>query len=181
MMQNLTAKEDLRRQLIAARRAMPADVKAQADARIIAKLSAWLDQHQPRSLGGYLAMAGEPELMPLYESLVARGITLAMPVAVERQAALTYQRWLPGETLARDGSGMQAPAARNALIQPEVVLAPCVGFNDQAYRLGFGGGYFDRTLAVTPRPTALGIAYASARISFSTDPHDIALDEIITD
>lgn len=180
-MENPSIKADLRRQLIAARRAMPPDVKAQADARIMAALSTWLDEHQPRSLGGYLALAGEPELMPLYEGLAARGITLAMPVAVERAAALVYQRWLPGEPLSRDASGMQAPSARDASIAPEVVLAPCVGFNEQGFRLGFGGGYFDRTLAMSPRPTALGIAYASTRVSFPTDPHDIALDRIITD
>jgi 5-formyltetrahydrofolate cyclo-ligase len=180
-MENLPTKVDLRRQLIAARRAMSADVKAQADARIMAALSAWLDEHQPVSLGGYLAMAGEPELMPLYEGLAARGITLAMPVALERQTALVYQRWLPGESLSKDASGMQAPVARDLQIAPEVVLAPCVGFNEQGFRLGFGGGYFDRTLAVTPRPTALGIAYAITRASFPTDPHDIALDLIITD
>ena len=180
-MDNPSVKADLRRQLIAARRAMPADVKAQADARIIAALWSWLDEHQPRSLGGYLALAGEPELMPFYESLSSRGITLAMPVASEKHAALVYQRWLPGELLSRDASGMQAPAAKDARIAPDVVLAPCVGFNDQGFRLGFGGGYFDRTLAVAPRPTALGIAYASTRVRFTADPHDIALDLIITD
>jgi len=180
-MDNPSVKADLRRQLIAARRAMPADVKTQADERIMAALWSWLDEHQPRSLGGYLALAGEPELLPLYERLSSRGMTLAMPVAVAKHAALVYQRWVPGESLSRDASGMQAPTVRDAPMVPEVVLAPCVGFNDQNFRLGFGGGYFDRTLAVVPRPTALGIAYASTRVRFTTDPHDIALDLIITD
>lgn len=180
-MENPSAKAALRRQLIAARQSMPVDVKAQADARIIAALSSWLDRHQPRSLGGYLALAGEPQLMPLYEGLAARGITLAMPVALTRQAPLSYLRWLPGEPLARDASGMQAPAAQDLPLQPDVVLAPCVGFNELGFRLGFGGGYFDRTLALTPRPTALGIAYAISRTRFATEPHDIALDLIITD
>ncbi len=180
-MNNPSVKAALRHQLITARRAMPADVKAQADERIMAALLTWLDAHRPSSLGAYLAMAGEPELMPLYQGLEARGILLAMPVALEKQAALVYQRWRPGEPLARDASGMQAPAVRTAQIAPDVVLAPCVGFNEQGFRLGFGGGYFDRTLAVNPRPKALGIAYASTRVSFPTDPHDIALDLIITD
>lgn len=180
-MKNLPDKASLRRQLIAARRAMPANVKAQADARIIAALSDWLDRHQPRSLGAYLAMAGEPELLPLYQGLAARGIVLAMPVVLEKQQALVYQRWLPGEPMARDASGTMAPAKRDALLQPEVVLAPCVGFNGQGFRLGYGGGYFDRTLAQSPRPTALGIAYQEMRAEFATDAHDIALDIIITD
>ena len=180
-MKNPPDKADLRRELIAARRTMPPDVKSQADERIIAALSAWLESHQARSLGGYLAMAGEPELLPLYQSLAARGIVLAMPVVLEKQRPLVYQRWLPGEPLARDASGTMAPARRDELMQPEVMLAPCIGFNAQAYRLGYGGGYFDRTLAQFPRPKALGIAYKTTRVDFAPDAHDIPLDLIITD
>jgi len=180
-MKNLSDKVALRHQLIAARRAMTAAAKAQADERIIAALRDWLERHQPRSLGAYLAMAGEPELMPLYQQLSERGIVLAMPVVLEKQRPLVYQRWQPGEPLARDASGTLAPAGRDALIQPEVVLAPCVGFNAQGYRLGYGGGYFDRTLAQAPRPKAIGIAYQPMRADFAADPHDIALDLIITD
>ena len=180
-MENLSEKAALRRQLISARRAMTPAAKAQADERIMAALSAWLERHQPRSLGAYLAMAGEPELMPLYRQLAERGIVLAMPLVLEKQAPLVYQRWLPGEALARDASGTLAPEGRDGLIRPEVVLAPCVGFNAQGYRLGYGGGYFDRTLAQAPRPKALGIAYASMRADFAADAHDIALDLVITD
>lgn len=174
-------KAALRRQLIAARRAIPAAVRAQADKQIIAALSDWLDQHQPRSLGGYLAMAGEPELLPLYQQLAERGIVLAMPVVLLKKQPLVYQRWQPGEPLARDASGTMAPAARDAQIQPDVVLAPCVGFNAEGFRLGYGGGYFDRTLAQSPRPVALGIAYANMRTDFPAAVHDIPLDLIITD
>ena len=68
-----------------------------------------------------------------------------------------------------------------SIIQPEVVLAPCLGFNDQGFRLGYGGGYFDRTLAQSPKPTAIGIAYANCRRGFVAEEHDIPLDLIITD
>lgn len=180
-MENLSDKKALRHQLIAARRAMPADVKAQADARIISQLADWLDRHQPGSLGGYVAMAGEPELLLLYEGLADRGITLALPVVPEKHQPIIYVRWQPGEALARDASGTMAPATREAIIRPDVVLVPCVGFNDQHYRLGYGGGYFDRTLAQTPRPQALGIAYAITRTAFTTEAHDIPLDLVITD
>ncbi|MCE2872032.1 MAG: 5-formyltetrahydrofolate cyclo-ligase [Oxalobacteraceae bacterium] len=180
-MQTPINKVELRQQLIAARRSMSELEKSQADARILQRLSDWLTKYQPASLGAYIAMSGEPELLSLYESLDSRGITLAMPVVVEKNQPLIYVRWLPGESLKRDASGTMAPALHEQIIQPEVVLAPCLGFNDEGFRLGYGGGYFDRTLAQSPRPTAVGIAYAVTRRQFATEAHDIALDYIITD
>ena len=180
-MQTPTNKVELRQQLIAARRNMGADAKAIADARIMQRLSKWLDEHQPALIGAYIAMSAEPELITLYESLNARGITLAMPVVLEKNQALIYVRWQPGEPLARDTSGTMAPAQHDQILKPAVVLAPCVGFNDEGFRLGYGGGYFDRTLAQEPRPTAIGIAYAITRTQFAAEAHDIPLDIIITD
>ena len=180
-MNNLSTKSELRAALIAARRQMPADVKAQADARIIERLAAWIDAHQVRLLGGYLAMAGEPQLLPLYQQLAARGIGVAMPVVVERHQPLRFVIWQPGDALARDASGTMAPVARDAWAQPDAIIAPCVGFTAQKLRLGYGGGYFDRTLAQSPRPLAVGVAYASAQVDFAADAYDVPLDDILTD
>lgn len=180
-MKTLLNKVELRHQLIAARRSMSGHAKSEADTRILQRLSDWLALHQPASLGAYIAMSAEPELLPLYDSLNSRGITLAMPVVLEKNRPLIYVRWLPGDLLTRDASGTMAPARHDQIIQPEVILAPCLGFNDEGFRLGYGGGYFDRTLAQTPKPTALGIAYAMSLTSFATEAHDIALDLIITD
>jgi len=180
-MQTPINKVELRQQLIAARRNMGADAKAIADARIMQRLSEWLDAHQPTSLGAFIAMSAEPELITLYETLSSRSITLAMPVVLEKNQALIYARWQPGEPLARDASGTMAPARHEQILKPSVVLAPCVGFNDEGFRLGYGGGYFDRTLAQEPKPTSIGIAYAITRAKFSVEAHDIPLDLIITD
>ena len=180
-MQNPTNKVELRQQLISARRNMGADAKALADARIVQRLSEWLEDHQPASLGAYIAMSAEPELTTLYKTLNSRGITLAMPVVLEKNQALIYVPWQPGDPLARDASGTMAPSQHKHVLQPAVVLAPCVGFNDQGFRLGYGGGYFDRTLAQEPKPTAIGIAYAITRAQFAAELHDIPLDLIITD
>ncbi len=100
-MQTPINKVELRQQLIAARRSMSELEKSQADARILQRLSDWLTKYQPASLGAYIAMSGEPELLSLYESLDSRGITLAMPVVVEKNQPLIYVRWLPGESLKR--------------------------------------------------------------------------------
>jgi len=176
-----TSKAELRQQLIAARRALsPAD-KAAADARIIAKLLPWLIDHRVTVLGAYLAIAGEPDMSALYDALPTHGITLAMPVVLVRQQALVFVRWQPGDAISKDASGTLAPTARGEYLQPDAVLAPCIGYTEENLRLGFGGGYFDRTLAQQPRPRAVGIAYAFSRVSFAAEAHDIPLDIIMTD
>ena len=180
-MKTNTVKADLRRELIAARKAMSADVKAQADLRIASKLSAWLDTHQVTILGAYLPMAGEPDLTALYATLPARGIRVVMPVVLEKNQALHFVDWQAGDALVRDASGTLAPADRTNFVRPDAVLAPCVGFNAAQYRLGYGGGYFDRTLAQSPRPLAVGIAYALTKTDFPTETYDIPLDVILTD
>jgi 5-formyltetrahydrofolate cyclo-ligase len=180
-MQTHTKKAELRRELIAARKAMSVDVKAQADERIAAKLSDWLDANQVTVLGAYLPMAGEPDLTSLYATLPGRGIRVAMPVVLEKNQALRFVDWQAGDALARDASGTLAPTEREHFVKPDAVLAPCVGFNNAQYRLGYGGGYFDRTLAQSPRPLAVGIAYALTKADFPAEPYDIALDVILTD
>ena len=180
-MENLSNKAALRRKLIAARRALPADVKAQADARIVSRLSKWLAANQAPILGAYLQMPGEPDLSALYATLASEGQKLAMPVAVEKNMPLRYALWQPGDALTKDASGTLAPAVRTAFIDADVILVPCVGFTESCLRLGYGGGYFDRTLARSPRPRAIGIAYAFTRVSFEASAYDLALDLIISD
>jgi 5-formyltetrahydrofolate cyclo-ligase len=180
-MEKLSDKAQLRRDLLAARRALSADAKREADARIARRLSQWLADHQVKLLGGYLAMAGEPDLSALYAELPSRGIELLLPVVLEKQQPLVFVRWRPGDALARDASGTMAPSARGDYLQPDAVLAPCIGFTQENLRLGFGGGYFDRTLAQSPRPTSIGIAYQFGKASFAAEAHDVPLDVIITD
>jgi 5,10-methenyltetrahydrofolate synthetase len=180
-MKTSTEKADLRKELIAARKAMSVDVKAQADERIASKLSAWLDANQVTVLGAYLPMAGEPDLTALYATLPERGIQVVMPVVLEKNQPLQFVEWQAGDALARDASGTLAPTNRNHFVKPDAVLAPCVGYNDAQYRLGYGGGYFDRTLAQSPRPLAVGIAYSITKTNFPADVFDIPLDAILTD
>lgn len=174
-------KADLRRTLLATRRAIPAATRAGWDAAIGARLMAWLEAHPVRRLGVYWPIHNEPDLRQAYAALAARGLRLALPVVVGRDAPLRFAAWTPGDPLAKDGSGVSIPAPPIDAVQPDALLVPCVGFNADHIRLGYGGGFYDRTLASAPRPLTLGIAYQCAAEIFEGDVHDIALDAIITE
>jgi 5-formyltetrahydrofolate cyclo-ligase len=173
-------KSELRRSLLKARSEIAADVRARCDIAIADHVHSWLKENPMRILGVYWPIRSEPDLLGLYTALSEEGVTLALPMVVEKNAPLNFAEWVPGDSLGADAYGVPTPVKCNP-VKPEGLLIPCVGFNAHNVRLGYGGGFYDRTLAVVPRPRAIGIAYASARVAFDADPHDIALDIVITD
>lgn len=109
-------------------------------------------------------------------------MSFALPVVVERSAPLIFRRWHIGATLKRDASGLPAPPEGEE-ITPDIVVAPVVGFDRAAYRLGYGGGYYDRTLgAISGTPLLIGVGYSRAAIpTIYPQPHDIPMDIIVTE
>lgn len=175
-------KDSLRRTLASLRRALDPQQKAAWDALIVARVLAWWRaQDQAAALGVYWPLRGEPDLAPAYAELARAGTRLALPVVVDRDAPLAFAEWLPGEALVKDAMGVAVPAALRLTGRPGALLVPCLGFNAQGYRLGYGGGYYDRTLAAAPRPLTAGIAYACLEADFAGAPHDVALDLVITE
>jgi len=126
-------------------------------------------------------MQDEPDLRAAFAQLAARGVKLALPVVTAPAAPLAFAAWAPGDALVKDALGVSVPASLDLVPCPQALLIPCVGFNAARFRLGYGGGYYDRTLAVVPRPLTVGIAYACLAASFDAAPHDIALDTILTE
>jgi 5,10-methenyltetrahydrofolate synthetase len=80
-----------------------------------------------------------------------------------------------------DEMGVQVPAQLRFIERPPALLIPCLGFNADGYRLGYGGGYYDRTLERQPRPHTLGIAYSNQLAVFAHGPYDVPLDVIVTE
>ncbi|WP_230414143.1 5-formyltetrahydrofolate cyclo-ligase [Collimonas silvisoli] len=174
----------LRRALLATRRSIsPAcrqDWDAELGRRVIAWAALWAETHPDGVLGVYWPIRGEPDLRPAYAELAARGMQLALPVVVDNHSPLRFVSWRPGEAMAKDGFGVAIPAS-DVATAPQALLIPCVGFNRHKIRLGYGGGFYDRTLAPLPRPQAIGIAYSCALVEFDGAAHDIALDAVITE
>lgn len=163
----------LRRELLAARRAFTATPAFQtAEAALAAPLRDLLAQLEPELLGVYWPLAGEfdPGALPY-----AR----ALPFARREPAEMVFRRWDGSAPAAQDECGIAT--ATGAVAVPDVVLVPCVGFTREGYRLGYGGGYFDRWLAAHPGVTTIGIAWSAAETHFPVEAHDRALTLILTE
>ncbi|MGE5622623.1 MAG: 5-formyltetrahydrofolate cyclo-ligase [Bacillota bacterium] len=174
-------KASLRRMLLANRQAIPAEVRQQWDAAIGARVLAWWNANPVRSLGVYWPIRNEPDLRTLYQTLARRGVQLGLPTVTARDAPLRFICWQPGDALVKDGFGAMVPQEASIALKPEALLIPCVGFNRDNFRLGYGGGFYDRTLAGAPRPATVGVAYECCRAEFGADVFDIPLDAVITE
>ena len=177
----LQEKASLRKALLATRRALPEAVRTQWDAAIAQRLLAWCATENIAELAVYWPLHGEPDLHAAYAELTTRGVALSLPVVLEKHAPLAFTSWTPGEPMVKDGMGVAVPATLRLRPAPATVLVPCLGFNPERYRLGYGGGYYDRTLEHAPRPRTLGIAYGCLQAQFASGPYDIALDHIMTE
>ncbi len=174
-------KDLLRRSLAVLRAGIHPALKAQWDAAIGAQLLAWWRTQPVPALGVYWPLRGEADLSLAYAELARSGVRLALPVVLARDAPLGFADWTIGEAMVKDEMGVAVPADLRLVQRPPALLVPCLGFNAEGYRLGYGGGYYDRTLAAPPRPLTLGIAYECLAAQFASAPHDVALDKIITE
>ena len=177
----MSEKGDQRRALLAARRAIAEPQRSAWNAAMAANVEQRLRAQPIETLGVFWPIQGEPNLLALYERLAAGGMRLALPLVVGKEQALQFVAWQPGNVMALDSYGIPTPVDKRVVALPQALLIPCVGFNAERFRLGYGGGFYDRTLAVSPRPLALGIAYSCQATAFTASPHDIALDEILTE
>jgi len=136
-----------------------------------------------RVISGYWPIKAELDLRFWLADLHARGARVALPVVEVQAAPLAFRAWQPGMAMAHGHWNIPVPPPDADLLIPEVALSPVVGWDDAGYRLGYGGGYFDRTLAaLAPRPLVIGIGPQAARIAtIYPQPHDIAMTAIVTE
>ena len=170
-----------REHLIALRQALPADDRRRWGAQIEAYLRELLGE-RPGILGVYWPFRAEFDPRPLIDAAVAEGRTVALPVVVDKKGPLEYRAWRPGEALVDGVWNIPVPEKRE-VVTPAVVLAPLVGFDEACYRLGYGGGYFDRTLAVlSPRALAIGIGFEVQLLeTIYPQTFDVPMDLIVTE
>lgn len=174
----------LRDAAIAARLALtPTERQILTDA-IVAQVYTLLCREPAQCVGFYWPWQGEPDLRDTICAWLRKhpGVSAALPVVTQRNAPLLFAQWAPDTEMMPDRYGIPTP--RDPVpCTPDMLLIPVNAFDAQCYRLGYGGGYYDRTLAsATPRPFALGIGFELARVpTIFPQPFDIPLNAIVTE
>ncbi len=168
--------------LIERRLAMAPAEREAGGAAITATLERALADHPGALVGAYWPFKGEYDPRPLMRALHAGGMRLALPVVVEKAMPMIFRPWWPGVSMVPGIWNIPVPAEGEPVF-PDILLAPVVGFDGANYRLGYGGGYYDRTLAaMAERPRAIGVGFERSRIAtVHPQPHDIPLDRIVTE
>jgi 5,10-methenyltetrahydrofolate synthetase len=177
-----TRRRALRDQALAAREALSPASRAALVRQLEAHLDDLVAVLQPRVLAFCWPYRAEPDLRDWMEHWLAADATrsAALPVVLERDAPLIFRCWHPGAPLQTDRHGIPFPA-EGAAVVPDVVLVPLNAFDAQGFRLGYGGGYFDRTLAVMKTLT-VGVGFELGRVeSVLPQAHDQAMDWLLTE
>lgn len=132
-------------------------------------------------VAGFWPMGTEIDIRPLLQALAARGHGLALPVTPRRGLPLVFHRWGWGDPLAAGPFGTRQPASGQA-VRPDMLLVPLLAFDRAGRRLGYGGGYYDRTLPALPGAIALGVAFAAQEVAeVPAGPDDWRLDRVATE
>ena len=170
-----------RERLIALRQSLPPEERRRRGARIEAALRDLLAE-RPGILGVYWPFRAEFDPRSLIDWAIAAGRTVALPVVVDKKGPLEYRAWRPGEKLVDGVWNIPVPEKRD-IVRPATVLAPLVGFDAACYRLGYGGGYFDRTLAaLSPRAFAIGVGFEGQRLeTIYPQSFDVPMDAVVTE
>lgn len=172
-----------RERLIGARVGMDAADRQERMGRIAHHLEAAFGAIAGQTISFYWPFRGEPDLRDLMARVVTAGGHVALPVVIARAQPMVFRAWRPGEPLESSVWNIPIPPASAREVMPDIVIAPLVGFDRALFRLGYGGGFFDRTLAAMPhRPRVIGVGYDQAAIpTIFPQVHDIPMEAIVTE
>ena len=175
-------RRETRARLIDARGKIPAGEHQRSSLDIEASLEKFLATLPPQTFSAYWPFKGEVDLRALVERLEIKGWTAALPSVVGRGKPLEFLRWISGAEMDVQSFGIPVPRVRE-VVRPDLVIMPLVGFDSLNYRLGYGAGYFDITLAsMQPAPRTIGIGFELSRLdTIYPLPTDIPMDLIITE
>lgn len=172
----------LRHKLINQRINLPDRLELAAELQEV--LRVWLTRRGERTIGAYWPIKGEFDPLPaLYRwSEADARRRIGLPVMDKQHGTLQFHVWYPGCPMEDDAYNIPKPKGTE-VFEPQLLIVPCVGFGPGGLRLGYGGGFMDRTLAaLKPRPATLGVGYACGFLPLlKAEPHDVPLDAILTE
>ncbi len=182
------AKKRLRAELLQARQQMP-DRQAKIDA-LQRVMRIWLVGRTDTVIGAYWPIKGEFDPLPALHRWKEDGelqgnaqrLRIGLPVVNKEHKTLTFHAWYPGCPMEEDAYGIPKPKDTE-LVVPTLLFVPCVGYGAGGYRLGYGGGFYDRTLAtLQPKPFTVGLGFTNGYVDdLEPEPHDQPLEAILND
>jgi 5,10-methenyltetrahydrofolate synthetase len=175
-------KATLRKQLQAERMAL--SDRSERAAQLQEVLRVWLLGRRETAIGAYWPIRGEFDPLPAlyrWSEFDARR-RIGLPVMHRQTKQLRFHVWYPGCPMELDGFGILKPSGTEEFV-PQLLVIACLGYGPNGLRLGYGGGFYDRTLAaLEPRPATVGIGYAFGYVPWlQAEPHDVPLDAMITE
>lgn len=194
----MTDKQQLRAAMRATRKRLAVEITDAAE-RVVRYLPELLEimfeasgsfaeeqKHRRYTAAVYKAVGSELSALPLARALISRDVDMALPVATGVGEPLVFRRWSPGDPLEIDASGVPAPLPLAEVVAPDVIFVPLLAVDQRGYRLGQGGGYYDRSLHAlrdaNPLPWFIGLCYAGQMIDrLPEEVHDERLHGVLTE
>jgi 5-formyltetrahydrofolate cyclo-ligase len=182
---NKTVKAALRQEALSRRNAESAEVATALANRLAATGMDMALSVKPRWISAYYAIRNEPSTLPLLEKLAAAGFSTALPVTGPRNSALVFRAWSPGDPTLQGKMAICEPMPEAPEVDPDLLFVPLAAFDRTGNRIGYGAGFYDRTLAklrATKPVRAIGVAFACQEIAeVPHEAHDERLDFILTE
>ena len=177
-------KKQLRREVLAARAVAHRETGDAAARAVVEPALVLAARLKPAVVSAYVPMRSELDCRPLLKAIAALGIATAVPVMVGKALPLVFRAYRPGDTLEKASFGVEEPLASAPLLVPDLLFVPLAAFDARGYRLGYGGGFYDRTLARlrAEKPiTAIGLAFDCQEVaSVPCGPYDQRLEGVLT-
>jgi len=176
-------KAGLRTRALAARSALRDAVRATASRAAAEHFFKAVSLKPGEIVAGYWPIRGELDCQPILVRLMDSNQPVCLPVVLGDAEPLSLRLWEQGAPLYEAGFGTLAPSELAPAVEPDVIIVPLLGFDKHGTRLGYGGGYYDRTLdRMTKKPRLIGVAFAVQEIEhIPREPHDVPLDMIVTE
>jgi 5-formyltetrahydrofolate cyclo-ligase len=182
---NADPKTALRREALARRGAIEPAARAAFSRRLAEEGLRLARLWRPRIVSAFHPMRDEPDTLPLLTALAADGFATALPAVVGRGSPLAFRLWRPGEPTRRGAMSIREPLEEAPAVDPDLLFTPLACFDRRGHRVGYGAGYYDRTLARlrAMKPVhAAGVAYGVCEIAaVPYETHDQSLDAVVTE
>jgi 5-formyltetrahydrofolate cyclo-ligase len=182
---NADPKTALRREALARRGMVSLSARAAFSRRLTYEGLRLARLWRPRAVSAFHTLRDEPDTAPLLSALAAEGFATALPLVVGRGAPLTFRLWRPGEPTRLGAMSIAEPLEEAPAVDPDLLFVPLACFDRSGHRIGYGAGYYDRTLAGlrAMKPIhAVGVAYGVCEVAaVPYEAHDQSLDAVVTD